>query len=211
MKGILADGGQHSTHMRDLVDEPLIEGMCIGTPNDELTTTERELVYSLPATYCNVILTRLVQFEQQKWKYQTTFLNQWQTANIDALLMPVTPWVGLKPKTWAHNTQWLGYTAIFNLLNYAAVTVPVGKADAKLDRPNAGDEWARHIPRNKPDTFSHGQCEFLYDPVVGFKWLIGLDDIDLIKDMPVSLQVVGGRFGEEKAVSVAKVVDKLMN
>lgn len=29
--------------------------------------------------------------------------------------------------------------------------------------------------------------------------------------MPVCLQIVGGSFGEEKAVSVAKVVDQLMN
>ena len=48
----------------------------------------------------------------------------------------------------------------------------------------------------------------------GSHWLtklVNLDDIDLVKDMPVSLQVVGGRFGEEQAVSVAKVLDKLMN
>ena len=159
-------------------------------------------------------LTSLAQFEQQKWNYQTTFLNQWQNANIDALLLPVTPWVGLKPKTWAHSTQWLGYTAIFNLLNYAVVTVPVGKVDAQLDRPVAGDEWTRHVPRNGPDSFSRKQCELFFFFFLGSHWLtkwVNLDDINLVKDMPVSLQVVGGRFGEEQAVSVAKVLDKLMN
>jgi amidase len=29
--------------------------------------------------------------------------------------------------------------------------------------------------------------------------------------MPIGLQIVGGRFGEEKAVAVGKVVDGLMN
>lgn len=76
--------------------------------------------------------------------------------------MPVTPWVGLKPKAWSHRTQWLGYTAIFNLLNYAAATVPVGKVDVQLDRPAAGDEWSKHVPRNEPDAFAHGQCEFFF-------------------------------------------------
>lgn len=36
-----------------------------------------------------------------------------------------------------------------------------------------------------------------------------IDDVDLVKGMPVTVQIVGGRFGEEKAVSVAKVVDGL--
>lgn len=48
-KSILADGGQHCQHIRDLANEPLIEGMCVGTPNDELSTTERELVSPLPS------------------------------------------------------------------------------------------------------------------------------------------------------------------
>lgn len=49
---------------------------------------------------------------------------------------------------------------------------------------------------------------------LGEWWLMvmmTIDDIDLVKDMPICLQIVGGRFGEEKAVAVAKVVDSLMN
>ena len=42
-------------------------------------------------------------------------------------------------------------------------------------------------------------------------WLTILDDIDLVQDMPVCVQIVGGRFGEEKAISVAKVVDEVKN
>ena len=38
-----------------------------------------------------------------------------------------------------------------------------------------------------------------------------LDDVDLVHGMPVCVQIVGGRFGEEKAVAVGKVVDELMN
>ncbi|ODM19747.1 hypothetical protein SI65_04733 [Aspergillus cristatus] len=173
-KGVLADGGQHCKRFCDLVGEPLIEGMLVGTPNEQLSNPERELL------------------EEEKWSFQTTFLNHWQASNIDALLMPVLPWVGYPPKAWVTSSQWLGYTAIWNLLNYAAVTVPVGKADVELDQP--GEEWVGHVPRNGSDEFNHAQY-----------------DIELVKDMPVCLQIVGGRFGEEKAVSVAKVVDQLMN
>lgn len=36
-----------------------------------------------------------------------------------------------------------------------------------------------------------------------------LDDLNLVKGMPVTVQIVGGRFGEERAISVAKVIDGL--
>ena len=47
-------------------------------------------------------------------------------------------------------------------------------------------------------------------------WLVNgscvlLDDVDLVHGMPVCVQIVGGRFGEERAVAVGKVVDELMN
>lgn len=109
---------------------------------------------------------------------------------------------------------------MWNLLNYAAVTVPVGKADGELDRPRPGGEWMGYGPRNASDGFNHGQCEFSFSLFVWvslwlIKWwlmvVIMVVDIDLVKDMPICLQIVGGRFGEEKAVAVAKVVDSLMN
>ena len=60
------------------------------------------------------------------------------------------------------SNQWLGYTALFNLLNYAAVTAPIGKADGELDHPVAGidNEWKGYAPRNKADRFNYDQCMF---------------------------------------------------
>ena len=37
-----------------------------------------------------------------------------------------------------------------------------------------------------------------------------LDDINLVEGMPVGIQVVGGRFGEEKCVAVAKAIEQAM-
>lgn len=39
---------------------------------------------------------------------------------------------------------------------------------------------------------------------------MAIDDIDLVDGMPVGLQIVGGRFGEEKCVSVAKAIEQAM-
>lgn len=75
--------------------------------------------------------------------------------------MPIIPWVGYTPKTWVRSNQWLGYTAMWNLLNYAAVTVPIGKADRERDAVGNGldPEWEGHVPRNESDKFNHAQCE----------------------------------------------------
>lgn len=108
-------------------------------------------------------LTTIIQLEEQKYTLQSKFLKQWLDTRIDALLMPITPWVGYKPKTWVRSRQWLGYTAMFNLLNYAAVTVPIGKADRELDAVGNGKspEWEGHVVRNESDGFNYDQCEFL--------------------------------------------------
>ncbi|KAL2862045.1 amidase signature enzyme [Aspergillus pseudodeflectus] len=173
-KCVLADGGHHCRQLCAIVDEPLIQGMLVGTATDELSSQEREKI------------------EEAKWAYQERYLAQWVSSGIDALLLPVTPWVGYKPKTWVVSKQWLGYTALYNLLNYAAVTVPVATADPELDDPRKDEEWSGHVPRNESDRFNHQQY-----------------DIDLVKGMPVTVQIVGGRFGEERAVSVGKVIDQV--
>ncbi|RJE23255.1 Amidase [Aspergillus sclerotialis] len=172
-KAILADGGYHCKQLCDLVGEPLVEGMVVGSDKDLLSIQERE------------------ELEREKWSFQTNYLRQWLNSGIDALILPVLPWVGYKPKTWVTSKQWLGYTAIFNLLNYAAVTVPVAWADEGLDQPD--EDWKSHVPRNPSDEFNHLQY-----------------DISLVKNMPICLQIVGGRFGEEKAVAVAKVLDEVI-
>lgn len=119
----------------------------MGTEEDMLSFVEREKV------------------EEEKYDLQTQMLAQWVDAGIDALLMPVLPWVGYKPKTWVKSSQWLGYTAMWNLLDYAAVTVPIGRADKQIDGGDA--EWKGHVGRNESDEFNHSQCEYL---LVAFRW-----------------------------------------
>lgn len=38
----------------------------------------------------------------------------------------------------------------------------------------------------------------------------GIDNIELVEGMPVGIQVVGGRFGEENCVAVAKAIEQAM-
>jgi hypothetical protein len=57
---------------------------------------------------------------------------------------------------------------------------------------------------------SNASIPYLYGKRVG-RANFCLDDIDLVDGMPICVQIVGERFGEEKAMAVAKVVDRLMN
>jgi amidase len=38
-----------------------------------------------------------------------------------------------------------------------------------------------------------------------------IDDPDLIRGMPINVQIVTGKFGEEKAVAVAKAVEEALS
>lgn len=106
--------------------------------------------------------------------------------------MPVTPYVGFPPKIWVKSKTCVSYTSQWNFLDYASLTIPAGKVDEKLDQETQA--WRDRVPRNEADDFNKRQY-----------------DVELVKGMPVGLQIVGGRFGEEKAVAVAKVILSLDN
>lgn len=74
--------------------------------------------------------------------------------------MPNTPWVGYKPWTWVKSHQYVGYTSVWNLLDYAALAMPVTVATATKDILELDQEWLRHVPRNKSDEFNKMQCKW---------------------------------------------------
>lgn len=170
LSAMLADGGSRCEDLCKLVGEPLIEGMIVGQKKDTLTVSQR------------------MELADRIWDYQYDYLKRWRESGIDAIVMPVLPWVGFKPKTWVQSQQYCGYTAIWNLLNYASLVVPATAVDPALDQPD--EAWRNYAPKGFTDDFNHKQY-----------------DVELVKGMPVGLQVVGGRFGEEKAVAVAKVIE----
>ncbi|KAJ6085683.1 hypothetical protein N7499_005312 [Penicillium canescens] len=131
------------------------------------------------------------QLNADKYNYETEYLNKWISSGIDAIIMPNTPWVGYKPWTWVKSSAYVGYTSIWNFLGYAALAVPITTVSKEKDVPDQA--WLDHIPRNDSDKFNKTQY-----------------DIDLVQGMPVGVQVVGGRFGEEKCVAVAKAIEEAM-
>jgi amidase len=95
---------------------------------------------------------------EQILTYQSNYLARWTKSGIDALVVPVQPYVGFPPKVWVKSSQYVGYTAHWNLLNYASLTIPVTHVDAELDRPD--EEWLNYQPRDQgSDEFNWMQCE----------------------------------------------------
>ncbi|KAJ5530727.1 hypothetical protein N7527_004120 [Penicillium freii] len=131
------------------------------------------------------------QLNADKYNFESAYLDRWISSDLDALIMPNTSWVGYKPWTWVKSSAYVGYTSIWNLLGYAAMAVPVTTASRTKDVPD--EEWLAHVPRNDGDKFNKQQY-----------------DINLVEGMPVGIQVVGGRFGEEKCVAVAKAIEQAM-
>lgn len=124
--------------------------------------TYEPITYSSLSIQFTVLIKPGIRPKKQNGPSKKPTSSNWVSSGIDALLLPVTPWVGYKPKTWVKSFQWLGYTALYNLLNYAAVTVPVIAADEELDTPENDKEWAAHVPRNESDRFNYEQCMLLF-------------------------------------------------
>ncbi|KAM0505893.1 hypothetical protein ACHAQF_002999 [Verticillium nonalfalfae] len=171
-EAILSDGGLACKKLCDMSGEPLIEGMLVGKPENLLTTAQTHELLA------------------DRYEYETEYLRRWQEAEMDALIMPVVPWVGYKPWTWVKSSQYVGYTSIWNLVDWAALALPVTTASREKDGDGTAG-WKAHQPRNKADEFNKSQY-----------------DIDLVDGIPVGIQVVCGKYEDEKCVAVGKVIQE---
>lgn len=101
---------------------------------------------------------------------------------IDGVLTPVFPSTAVPHRT----CRWVGYTKIWDLLDYTALASPVGHASKTLDRPLADIGYK---PKNEIDAWNW----HLWDPVA-------------MDGLSVGSQLVGRRLEEEKVLGAAKVI-----
>ncbi|GAB7355844.1 hypothetical protein MBLNU459_g6506t1 [Dothideomycetes sp. NU459] len=102
---------------------------------------------------------------------------------VDVLLCPVGP--GAAPPL--DSARYWGYTSQWNLLDYPALAFPTGLAcDPDVDVREQGYE-----PRNADDKYNHN----LYDP-------------ETYRDAPISLQLVGRRYDDEKIIEAMEMITK---
>ncbi|KAL8907735.1 MAG: hypothetical protein Q9207_001218 [Kuettlingeria erythrocarpa] len=91
---------------------------------------------------------------------------------VDMILAPVGP--GAAPPL--DQSKYWGYTSQWNLLDYPALVFPVSKVDPAVDKRDVG-----YAPMNEQDAFNHQ----LYEP-------------EKYRDAPISLQLIGRRYEDEK-------------
>ncbi|PGG97857.1 hypothetical protein GX51_07099 [Blastomyces parvus] len=132
------------------------------------------------------------QLNKRKVAAQKRYLDKWNRARgpvsnriVDVLLAPTMPHVSVPHRC----CRWVGYTKVWNFLDYSALTFPVGEVCKEKDRL-PGTPYA---PRNELD-----------------EWNWGLYDVDTMAGHPVNLQIVGKKLEEEKVLGAAVVIEKVI-
>jgi amidase len=130
------------------------------------------------------------QLNKRKAAAQKGYLDKWNAVRspsgkpVDVLLSPTLPHTTVPHRKF----RWVGYTKIWNLLDYPALTFPVDKVRADQDAMPS----ERYEPRNQLD-----------------EWNWNLYDAKQVDGYPVNLQIIGKKLHEEKVLGVATVVEKL--
>ncbi|KAF2474037.1 amidase, partial [Lindgomyces ingoldianus] len=131
----------------------------------------------------NLSVGELTYWLEERETYRKEYAKHWNQMSVDAILCPVGPSVAPK-----HNTaKYWPYTSQWNILDYPAAVFPVCKVDKDVD-------------------VAPGH----------FKAMSGLDkenwklyDAEMFHGLPVSLQLVGRRFEDEKVLGILQhIVEK---
>jgi Asp-tRNA(Asn)/Glu-tRNA(Gln) amidotransferase A subunit family amidase len=88
--------------------------------------------------------------------------------------------------------RWVGYTKVFNFVDYPAVVLPAGEVSKQLDS-EAAKNMGEYEPRNTLD-----------------EWNWKTFDLDTMDGMPIGIQIVARRLQEEKALGAATAIDSLL-
>lgn len=129
------------------------------------------------------------QLNKRKIALQKKYLDKWNAVRsaagrpVDVLLSPTVPHTAIPHRT----VRWVGYTKIWNFLDYAAMTFPVGQVRADQDAMSQPYE-----ARNELDA-----------------WNWGLYDLECVKGYPVNLQIIGKKFEEEKVLGACMAIERI--
>ncbi|KAF3035864.1 hypothetical protein E8E11_005521 [Didymella keratinophila] len=122
----------------------------------------------------------------ERTELQRQYLEQWTSYDcLDAILCPTTPYSTVKHGDF----KYVGYTGVYNVVDYSAVSFPSGVAVDKTVDTHAEDYKAQ-------SEF----CQAAHDSY----------DAEAVHGMPVSLQLVAKRLEEEKVLAMTATVLKAL-
>ncbi|KAJ3528578.1 hypothetical protein NM208_g6856 [Fusarium decemcellulare] len=135
------------------------------------------------------------QLNKRKRNLQQAYLEKWNGIRspttgkpVDVLLMPVMPHSAVPHRA----TRWVGYTKVWNILDYTALAIPAGKVEPQ----DCQAPWD-HTARNEID---------------GWNSQVWKDHKQEMaeSELPVGVQLVGRQLDEEKVLAVGKLLDQLL-
>ncbi|EPE04144.1 acetamidase [Ophiostoma piceae UAMH 11346] len=138
------------------------------------------------------------QLNKRKLTLQNAYLDKWNSllceetgTAVDAVILPPMPHTAVPHKSCA----WVGYTKVWNVLDYPALVLPAGKVSSEdLAVPWTLDEAEAKHPMDVANIklwTKHGAR---------------MADLEL----PVGIQLVCRRLEEEKLIGIGKVVDSIL-
>lgn len=120
-------------------------------------------------------------------RLRTLYARKWNAERIDCLICPISPSVASAHDETLH---W-GYSCVWNVLDYPAVVIPVGKvreddtcdrdADGGSSRFGSLDDW--YTENYSPEKYANA---------------------------PVAIQIVGRRLQEEKVLGMASKIESTL-
>ncbi|KAK3676377.1 hypothetical protein LTR78_003653 [Recurvomyces mirabilis] len=136
------------------------------------------------------------QLNRQKQAAQRAYLDKWRAFKspksgrpVDVLLTPTMPHSAVPHRS----CKWVGYTKIWNFLDYTACVLPFGKVDKSVDVSKTAPAVREYVGRNELD-----------------RWNWALYDAEKMDGLPLSVQIVGQKLEEEKVLGVANVVEDIL-
>ncbi|KAL1980862.1 hypothetical protein VTN96DRAFT_3397 [Rasamsonia emersonii] len=132
------------------------------------------------------------QLNKRKVAVQKRYLDKWNAARspsgipVDVLLSPTMPHTSVPHRS----CRWVGYTKVWNILDYPAITFPVDMVRPEKDR--LPEDAPAYTPRNELDAWHWS----LYNP-------------EQMAGHPVNLQVIGRKLEEEKVLGAVSVIEKV--
>ncbi|KAI5306877.1 hypothetical protein KEM56_006624 [Ascosphaera pollenicola] len=145
----------------------------------------------------------------QREKYRATWFDWWNKPeqSFDFILSPVNATPALPHGAMDEGVSSCGYTFLWNLLDYAAGVMPVGKVDRRHDGLVAND--AKMSACRKRNVYKGWLKAAGADNAIargGWKYY----DAEKMHGLPTAVQVVGRRWEEEKVLGYMEVVEEAL-